>query len=530
MLSKLYIQNYALISKLEIDFHSGFLVITGETGAGKSIILGALNLVMGGRADTKTITEGEEKCIIEATFINHNNEEIIIRRELNQSGRSRSFVNDEVITQTELKKLSKQLIDIHSQHENLFIGDTQFQTDVVDTIANNSLILENYSHCYVQFLNLNQQLEETLFQTRKIQEEFDYLTFQYKQLEEANLQEDELTYLEEEEYRLSHAEDIKRSLMSALDYLDNEACGALTQIHNVRIDDASATLAERLNTLEIELRDVVNDIQRLVNRTEMDPNRLIEVQERISLLHTLMKKHRVTTISELIDIKNDLSNKLQRVINQDVEIESLKQNLAVQRDLLTAQAQKLTSSRKSVCHKIEEYLISNMKRLGVSHANIAIHINEAEDFMPNGKDEIQLMFAANLNQSLRPISDVASGGEISRLMLCIKSLIAHTKDLPTIIFDEIDTGVSGEIATQMGTIMQQMAQKRQIIAITHLAQIAAKGDAQYLVYKQDTQTRTTTNIRHLNIEERIQQIASMVAGNSPTHAAIETAKQLLSTH
>ena len=217
MLSKLYIQNYALISKLEIDFHSGFLVITGETGAGKSIILGALNLVMGGRADTKTITEGEEKCIIEATFINHNNEEIIIRRELNQSGRSRSFVNDEVITQTELKKLSKQLIDIHSQHENLFIGDTQFQTDVVDTIANNSLILENYSHCYDQFLNLNQQLEETLFQTRKIQEEFDYLTFQYKQLEEAYLQEDELTYLEEEEYRLSHAEDIKRSLMSALD-------------------------------------------------------------------------------------------------------------------------------------------------------------------------------------------------------------------------------------------------------------------------------------------------------------------------
>lgn len=530
MLSKLYIQNYALISKLEIDFEQGFSVLTGETGAGKSIILGALNLVMGGRADTKTITEGEEKCIIEATFIKNNNEDIIIRRELNISGRSRSFVNDEVITQTDLKKLSKQLIDIHSQHENLFIGDTQFQTDVVDTIANNSAILESYSHCYVKYIKLTQQLQETLIQTRKLQEEFDYLTFQHKQLEEANLQEDELILLEEEEYRLSHAEDIKHSLMNALNYLDNETCGALTQIHNVRIDDASTTLAERLNSLEIELRDVVNDIQRLANRTEMDPNRLTEVQERISLLHTLMKKHRVTSINELIDIKKDLNSKLQRVFNQDIEIESLKQQLATQHDILTTEAKKLTLSRKSVCHKIEEYLISNMKHLGVSHANISIRINEAQDFMPNGKDEVLFMFAANLNQSLRPICDVASGGEISRLMLCIKSLIAHTKELPTIIFDEIDTGVSGEIATQMGTIMQQMAQKRQIIAITHLAQIAAKGDAQYLVYKQDTETRTTTNIRHLNAEERIKHIASMVAGNSPTPAAIETAKQLLYTN
>lgn len=530
MLSKLYIQNYALISKLEIDFEHGFSVLTGETGAGKSIILGALNLVMGGRADTKTITEGEEKCIIEATFIKNNKEDIIIRRELNISGRSRSFVNDEVITQTDLKKLSKQLIDIHSQHENLFIGDTQFQTDVVDTIANNSEILESYSHCYVKYIKLTQQLQETLIQTRKLQEDFDYLTFQHKQLEEANLQEDELILLEEEEYRLSHAEDIKHSLMNALNYLDNETCGALTQIHNVRIDDASTTLAERLNSLEIELRDVVNDIQRLANRTEMDPNRLTEVQERISLLHTLMKKHRVTSINELIDIKKDLNSKLQRVFNQDIEIESLKQQLATQQDILTTEAKKLTLSRKSVCHKIEEYLISNMKHLGVSHANISIRISETQDFMPNGKDEVLFMFAANLNQSLRPICDVASGGEISRLMLCIKSLIAHTKELPTIIFDEIDTGVSGEIATQMGTIMQQMAQKRQIIAITHLAQIAAKGDAQYLVYKQDTETRTTTNIRHLNAEERIKHIASMVAGNSPTPAAIETAKQLLYTN
>lgn len=530
MLSKLYIQNYALISKLEIDFEQGFSVLTGETGAGKSIILGALNLVMGGRADTKTITEGEEKCIIEATFIKNNNEDIIIRRELNISGRSRSFVNDEVITQTDLKKLSKQLIDIHSQHENLFIGDTQFQTDVVDTIANNSAILESYSHCYDKYIKLTQQLQETLIQTRKLQEEFDYLTFQHKQLEEANLQEDELILLEEEEYRLSHAEDIKHSLMNALNYLDNETCGALTQIHNVRIDDASTTLAERLNSLEIELRDVVNDIQRLANRTEMDPNRLTEVQERISLLHTLMKKHRVTSINELIDIKKDLNSKLQRVFNQDIEIESLKQQLATQQDILTTEAKKLTLSRKSVCHKIEEYLISNMKHLGVSHANISIRISETQDFMPNGKDEVLFMFAANLNQSLRPICDVASGGEISRLMLCIKSLIAHTKELPTIIFDEIDTGVSGKIATQMGTIMQQMAQKRQIIAITHLAQIAAKGDAQYLVYKQDTETRTTTNIRHLNAEERIKHIASMVAGNSPTPAAIETAKQLLYTN
>ena len=506
MLKHLHIRNYALITHLDIDFQNGFSVLTGETGAGKSIILGALNLVMGARADTKTITEGEEKCIIEATF--ERDGEVIIRRELNVNGRSRSFVNDEVVTQTELKALARQLIDIHSQHESLLIGDDLFQIQIVDTIANNQLEQDAYTVAYEQYNEAVQKLKKYQECAAKAQSDADYVAFQWQQLEDAGLRAGEIEELEEEEYRLSHAEEIQQSLAAALQQLDDDT-GALSLIHSVRLEDADATLAERMDSLEIELKDILSDIQRLYDRTERDPQRLENVQERISLLQTLMKKHRVQTIEELISLRDELGMQMQQLANYDEDIARLQDELQEAYEVLSQAANTLTSTRQAVTETIASHLIADMQRLGVKHANVAVHITPTVDFMPTGKDDVQFMFAANLNQSLRRVADVASGGEISRLMLCIKALVASVNGLPTIVFDEIDTGVSGAVASQMGDIMRQIAASRQVISITHLPQVAIKGEHHYLVYKEDTNTRTETHIRMLTTEEHHAEVEKM---------------------
>jgi DNA repair protein RecN (Recombination protein N) len=509
MLAHLHIRNYALISHLDIDFREGFSVMTGETGAGKSIILGALNLVMGARAETKTITEGEDKCIIEATFELDNEQELIIRRELNQNGRSRSFVNDEVVTQTELKMLAKQLIDIHSQHESLLIGDDLFQIQVVDAIANNASEREEYSQCYEAYLLSDSALREAQALAQKVQEDADYLQWQYQQLEDAHLQEGEMHQLEEEEYELSHAEDIKMALQEAIEYLDADGVGALSLLRRVRLKDASSELSERVNSVVIELQDMVRDMHRQFDRVEMNPERLAQVQERLSMLQTLMKKHRVQSVEELITLRDEFEQQVQRIANMDEEIAQKQMHLATCLKALEKAGLALTKTRENVREKIAKHLIADMKKLGVVHANVAIEIESATDYSETGKDEVQLMFAANLNQSLRRVADVASGGEISRLMLCIKAMIASTNGLPTIIFDEIDTGVSGEIASQMGEIMRQIAVARQVIAITHLPQVAVKGEQHYLVYKADTETRTETHIRILNTDEHLAEVEKM---------------------
>ena len=506
MLKHLHIRNYALITHLDIDFQNGFSVLTGETGAGKSIILGALNLVMGARADTKTITEGEEKCIIEATF--ERDGEVIIRRELNVNGRSRSFVNDEVVTQTELKALARQLIDIHSQHESLLIGDDLFQIQIVDTIANNQLEQDAYTVAYEQYNEAVQKLRKYQNCAAKAQSDADYVAFQWQQLEDAGLRAGEKEELEEEEYRLSHAEEIQQSLAAALQQLDGDT-GALSLIHSVRLEDADATLAERMDSLEIELKDILSDIQRLYDRTERDPQRLENVQERISLLQTLMKKHRVQTIEELISLRDELGMQMQQLANYDEDIARLQDEVKEAYEVLSQAANILTSTRQAVTETIASHLIADMQRLGVKHANVAVHITPTVDFMPTGKDDVQFMFAANLNQSLRRVADVASGGEISRLMLCIKALVASVNGLPTIVFDEIDTGVSGAVASQMGDIMRQIAASRQVISITHLPQVAIKGEHHYLVYKEDTDTRTETHIRMLTTEEHHAEVEKM---------------------
>lgn len=504
MLTHLHIRNYALISHLDIDFHEGFSVMTGETGAGKSIILGALNLVMGARADIKSITEGEERCVIEATF----GEDLIIRRELSANGRSRSFVNDEIVTQTELKALARQLIDIHSQHESLMIGDDLFQIQVVDAIAGNTAEREAYSHAYISYQEAIAALREAQALAKKAQADADYLQWQYTQLIEAQLVAGEIEELEEEEYRLSHAEEIQTALAQALQQLDSDH-GALSLIHSTRLSDADSALAERIDSVEIELKDIVSDIQRLYDRTERDPMRLEQVQERISMLQTLMKKHHVQTVDQLITLRDELATQVQRIENIDEDLANLQAEVDTAHSALSIAADALTASRLEPCNLIASRLVEDMVRLGVPHAKVAVDIQPTNDFSETGKDNVQFLFAANLNQSLRRVSEVASGGEISRLMLCIKALIASSNGLPTIIFDEIDTGVSGAIASQMGEIMRQMAQSRQIITITHLPQVAARCEQHYLVYKEDTDVRTETHIRQLSAQEHDMEIEKM---------------------
>ena len=504
MLTHLHIRNYALISHLDIDFHEGFSVMTGETGAGKSIILGALNLVMGARADIKSITEGEERCVIEATF----GEDLIIRRELSANGRSRSFVNDEIVTQTELKALARQLIDIHSQHESLMIGDDLFQIQVVDAIAGNTAEREAYSHAYISYQEAIAALSEAQALAKKAQADADYLQWQYTQLVEAQLLAGEIEELEEEEYRLSHAEEIQTALAQALQQLDSDN-GALSLIHSTRLSDADSALAERIDSVEIELKDIVSDIQRLYDRIERDPMRLEQVQERISMLQTLMKKHHVQTVDQLITLRDELATQVQRIENIDEDLAHLQAEVDTAHSALSIAAEALTASRLAPCNLIASRLVEDMVRLGVPHAKVAVDIQPTNDFSETGKDNVQFLFAANLNQSLHRVSEVASGGEISRLMLCIKSLIASSNGLPTIIFDEIDTGVSGAIASQMGEIMRQMAQSRQIITITHLPQVAARCEQHYLVYKEDTDVRTETHIRQLSAQEHDMEIEKM---------------------
>ena len=529
MLTHLHIRNYALISHLDIDFREGFSVMTGETGAGKSIILGALNLVMGARADIKSITEGEDKCVIEAVFapvaredgsnaaysledapseLQFRGKEIIIRRELSASGRSRSFVNDEIVTQAELKTLARELIDIHSQHESLMIGDDLFQIQVVDAIAGNIAERTAYHEAYTAYQEAKTALSKAEAMAKKVQADADYQQWQYNQLCEAQLVAGEMEELEEAEYRLSHAEEIQSSLAQAIEKLDSDN-GALCLIHSTRLADADSALADRLDSVEIELKDIISDIQRLYDRTERDPMRLAQVQERISMLQTLMKKHHVLTVEELIALRDELGEQLERIENIDEELERLRREGDEAKRLLGEVAAQLTQSRQGVCDKIALNLVNAMVKLGVPHANVAVDIQSTEDFTETGKDNVQFMFAANLNQSLRRVAEVASGGEISRLMLCIKALIASSNGLPTIIFDEIDTGVSGAIASQMGEIMRQMAASRQIIAITHLPQVAVRGEHHYLVYKEDTAVRTETHIRALSDAEHELEIEKM---------------------
>jgi len=522
MLRHLHIQNYALISRLDIDFESGFSVMTGETGAGKSIILGALALVLGARADSKSITDGEDKCIIEAEF-----DEGIIRRELYRNGKSRSFVDDGVVTLQELKALANRLIDIHSQHANLLIENADFQLEVVDAVASNAQLLADYEAQYARYIEAVQALEALQNLAKKSRQDADYIQYRYQLLDEAGLEAGEMEQLEQEHYQLSHAEEIRAALQLAVEAISGEQGSAIEALRVCRLGEAASELQERIDSARIELRDVAEEAERRMNGIEMDPLRLQWVEERIDTLNGLMHKFAVDNLEQLIATRDELAEQVNRMDSFDFDIQQAQKKVDTEQQALQQLADGLTKSRQAVVKPICQRLETDLKRLGVAHAKVAIELTPTPDFTPRGRDEVQILFAANLNQSLRAVSEVASGGEISRLMLCVKAMIASTKGLPTIIFDEIDTGVSGEIAGQMAAIMREMAEHRQIIAITHLPQIAAQGTHHYKVYKADTATRTETHISRLNDEERVTEIASMLSGKNATEAAISTAKEMV---
>ncbi len=550
MLTSLYICNYALISELKIDFDKGFSVITGETGAGKSIILGALSLILGQRAETKFVKKDTEKCVIEAEFdisnykklkyffenndIDDTGKSCIIRRELISSGKSRAFVNDTPVSLTVLRDLSIQLIDIHSQFDNLMLSNDGYQLEVVDVVANNNDLLKKYAAEYNDWQELLVELKKLEKMAEKSAMELDFIQFQFTQLNDAKLDENEQELLESEQETLVHAEEIKAELTNATMLLDEEnsvlpllkeVIAGVTKVKNY-ISGSDAWI-ERLQSCYIDIKDIKSELGTFADKVEFNPSRLEWIETRLSELYTLQKKYKVNSVAELIEIRNEFEKQLLKIESFDEEIEKSKSMIALAAENLKQTAKQLTQSRKKAVQPIEKYMVSQLVKLGIVNAQFKVDMRQVSDFLPNGMDEISFLFSANKNREVQPVQMVASGGEMSRLMLSIKSLIANKTDLPSIIFDEIDTGVSGEIAHRVGEIMQTMSKEMQVITITHLPQIAAKSAHHYRVFKDDSGEQSQTRIVKLSNEERVTEIAQMLSGKNITQAALQNARELL---
>lgn len=549
MIQSLKIQNYALIDQIDIEFRRGFITITGETGAGKSILIGALSLILGNRADTSVLKDESRKCVVEASFdIAHYNlqhlfeqqeldyePETIVRREINSNGKSRAFVNDTPVNIKVLKELGNHLVDIHSQHQNLVLKDNQFQLDVMDAYAGHSDMLKKYRQEFKEYRELKKKLENLKATAEKNKADQDYYQFQYEQLEKLNLQEGEQEELENELQTLNHTEEIKYNLSHADHLLSNEETSILTQLKE-SVDSVQKIVDffpkvkeqhERLNSVYIELQDLSNEIEVLNENVEHDPERIEFIRQRLDEMYSLQHKHNVSSDKELMDIRDQLEKQLNDIDSYDLQIEQLEREVDEKTRLLKEMADKLTENRKSVAPGIEERITEMLKELGIPNALFQIDHQQLDHFSESGQDEVQFLFSANKNMAPEEISRVASGGELSRLMLSLKSLLVETKALPTIIFDEIDSGTSGDIADKMGAIMQQMAHTMQVINITHLPQIASKGDHHFLVYKQDDQEHTYTNIKRLGQDERVREIAKMLSGEELTETALQNAREFL---
>ncbi|MBO7723941.1 MAG: DNA repair protein RecN [Paludibacteraceae bacterium] len=549
MLKHLEIKNYALIEHLSIDFSEGFSVLTGETGSGKSIIMGALALVLGQRADSKTIQEGKQKCVVEATFeikdygLEHFFEandldfenEIIVRREVQDSGKSRAFINDTPTTLNTLKELTSQLIDIHSQHENLLLTKDSFLLDIVDSVAKNKLLKKDFFEKYTTYKKNLSEFSDLKENAEKIKADRDYAEFQFNQLLDAKLQENEQESLETELAILNHTEEIKNALSGIYDFFEGEQQNSLSKLRELenqlkRIEQYSPALMELSNRMEscrIELKDISGETENLLNTTDFNPNRKAEIEERLNTIYSLQQKHRVDSVAELLILQNKFEQKLQQIDSFDAELEMLQKKVGESFDVMQKTAELLTQKRKSVCEEISKMIEEKLLLLGMPNSQFEVSISEKNEFSPSGKDNVEFLFTANKNGKLKPITDIASGGEMSRVMLSIKSLLISKSYLPTIIFDEIDTGVSGEIAHRMGEIMASIAETTQVISITHLPQIASKGTSHFKVYKFDNELTTITNIVKLSEEERILEVAELLSGKNPSQAAIENAKELL---
>ena len=550
MLRSLYIQNYALIEKLDIDFGSGFSVITGETGAGKSIILGAIGLLLGQRADVKSIRRGAAKCVIEARFeiagygmqpFFEENEleyedECILRREVYASGKSRAFINDTPASLVQVKELGEQLIDVHSQHQNLLLNKEGFQLNVLDILAHDEDELAAYQSLHREWKQAQRDLENLIALAGQNKADEDYIRFQLEQLEDAHLTAGEQEELEREADTLSHAEEIKAGLFRAGQVMNSDEGGLLSALKEClntmsglqKVYPSAGELAERLESSYIELKDISQEISGKEEEVEFNPARLEEVNDRLNLIYTLQQKHRVSTVDELLALADDYAAKLSNITSSDEQIEELKSRSESLYNKVKKQAAVLTELRTAAAREVEKQMAARLIPLGMPNVRFRVEIGTRKEPGAHGADTVGFLFSANKNGALQNISSVASGGEIARVMLSVKAMIAGAVKLPTIVFYEIDTGVSGEIADRMADIMQEMGDSdRQVISITHLPQIAARGRAHYKVYKQDNETETNSHIRRLTDEERVEEIAHMLSGATLTEAALNNAKALL---
>jgi DNA repair protein RecN (Recombination protein N) len=550
MLQSISIQNYALIDTLDISFDKGFSVITGETGAGKSIILGAIGLLLGQRADVKAIKNGASKCVIEAHFnissyqmqsffdeneLEYDSNECILRRELQASGKSRAFINDSPAPLALMKELGEQLIDVHSQHQNLLLNKENFQLNVLDALANDEKELSAYREAYQAYRKVDEELTRLTELEEQSRTDEDYVRFQLEQFDEVKLVEGEDAELQKEEERLSHAEEIKEGLYTAEQILLGDEGGLLSNIKKVsgilrslkERYNTAGDISDRIENLSIELKDLSRELSREQEDVEVDPARLDFVNERLNLIYTLEKKHHVSTLEELLRVQEEFRARLNAISSFAEQIEVLQKK----KEELLGKAKKamllLTDKRTHAAKKVEHEMQSRLIPLGMPNVRFKVHITPKANFDATGGDNVAFLFSANKNATLQNISSVASGGEIARVMLSVKAMIAGATQLPTIIFDEIDTGVSGEIADKMPEIMKEMGACMQVISITHLPQIAAKGKVHYKVYKQDNETSTSSNIRRLKEEERVEEIAHMLSGATLTDAAMNNAKELL---
>jgi DNA repair protein RecN (Recombination protein N) len=556
MLQKLSINNYALIDNLEIGFGSGLNILTGETGAGKSIILGALSLILGQRAESRYFFNQQKKCVIEGSFkigafhLKHFFEDndldyeadTVLRREISADGKSRAFVNDTPVNLTALKALGEKLIDIHSQHATLEINDPEFQLLVVDAVAKHDDLLNEYRTKFRSYKKATNKLDQLISESEQAKADLDYFQFQFDELEKAKLVADEQQPLEQELYTLNNAGEIKRNLLGAFYLMQDGETAAIIQLREAghqlstleKFNPKIEELHQRLNSTLIELKDIAAEIETLEQHTITDDARAEEVNTRLSLIYNLQKKHRVSNNAELLALQDDLSAKIQQAVFGDEAIEKLKQQLKTNKDELEKLAEVLSANRKKVIPAIEQQVLSTLSEMGMGNAALKINLTETSGhnspssvLSANGIDEVKFLFTANKGHALSEMSKVASGGELSRLMLSIKSLIAQNTALPTIIFDEIDTGVSGEVANKVGQIMEQLAGNLQVITITHLPQIASKGKNHYFVYKDDEGTTTYTRIKQLDKQERVLEIAKMLSGDKPGESALQNARELL---
>ena len=550
MLSQLYIKNFTLIEELDMKFHSGFSVITGETGAGKSIILGAIGLLLGQRADSKSVKMGADRCVIEAHFnlsrygmedffeqneIDYDAEDTIIRRELTAAGKSRAFINDIPVALSMLKELGERLVDVHSQHQNLLLNKQDFQLSVVDVIAQDTKELEDYGRTFTQYQNLKKEEQRLREEIEQGRQSVDFMQFQFDELTNARLEDGEQEELEQRSETMSHSEDIKTALYEAETALSGDengvvgnlkrAVSALQSIERVYPDVAE--LSERMNSCYIELKDAAGEVSGKLEDVDFDPAELETVNTRLDRIYELEKKYKVDSIAGLLAIQEELGRKLSNIENSDEALADLQQQVESAMKEACTKADVLTKKRQKAAEAIEKQMQSRLVPLGMPHVRFQIVV-EKEPLSRNGQDKVSFLFSANTSTPLQPVAQVASGGEIARVMLSLKAMISGAVKLPTIIFDEIDTGVSGKIAEQMAQIMAEMGRnERQVISITHLPQIAALGTTHYKVYKEETPQGTTSHMQMLTQDERVSEIAQMLSGSDVSEAAIQNAKQLL---